>query len=200
MASNKWPNRKSGKMEPISFMKHIPNIITLIRVILAPIIAIMIAVMAAQEAIFILCLYIVAAVSDWLDGYLAREMKVISSMGRMLDPIADKLLIAGCLLGLAADRGTDMIFIIPALAILFREILVSGLREYLADTKITVPVTRLAKWKTAVQMTAIGCLISFPSSIIPNWVEIAGLAILWLAGILTIITGWQYFHAARDYL
>ena len=127
-------------------MRHIPNIITLIRVILAPVIAVMIAMMAA-EAMLILCLYLVAAISDWLDGYLAREMQVISPMGRMLDPIADKLLIAGCLLGLAATRGTDMLFILPALAILFREILVSGLREYLADTKITVHVTPLQNGK-----------------------------------------------------
>ena len=181
-------------------MRHIPNIITLIRVILAPVIAVMIAMVAAEQAMLILCLYLVAAISDWLDGYLAREMQVISSMGRMLDPIADKLLIAGCLLGLAATRGTDMLFILPALAILFREILVSGLREYLADTKITVHVTTLAKWKTAIQMTAIGCLISYPAALVPDWAELAGLGILWLAAILTIITGWQYFHAAREYL
>ena len=120
-------------------------------------------------------------------------------MGRMLDPIADKLLVAGCLIGLAAYRGADMIFMLPALAILFREILVSGLREHLAAEEVVVPVTLLAKWKTAAQMT-LSAVYYQPYAEIPDGVEQIGLVILWVSAVMTLITGWQYFYAARNHL
>lgn len=181
-------------------MRHLPNIITLIRVILAPVIAILIYTTLPENSLLILSLFVIAAISDWLDGYLARQMQVISSIGRMLDPIADKLLVAGCLIALAADRGADSLFMLPALAILFREILVSGLREYLAADEVVVPVTLLAKWKTAVQMTALGCLIGAPALPIAASIEMIGLVILWVSAAMTVITGWQYFYAARNHL
>lgn len=181
-------------------MRHLPNIITLIRVILAPVISVMIFTTLPEYGLTILVLFLVASISDWLDGYLARQMQVISPMGRMLDPIADKLLVAGCLIGLAAYRGADLLFMLPALAILFREILVSGLREYLAADEIVMPVTLLAKWKTAAQMTAIGCLIGAPAAQIPDSVGSVGLVILWISAAMTVITGWQYFYAARNHL
>ena len=129
-------------------MRHVPNIITFIRVILAGHLAVDFTALP-EHGVLILSLFLIASISDWLDGYLARQMQVVSAMGRMLDPIADKLLVAGCLIGLAAYRGADMIFMLPALAILFREILVSGLREHLAAEEVVVPVTLLAKWKTS---------------------------------------------------
>lgn len=181
-------------------MRHVPNIITFIRVILAPVISLLIFTALPEHGVLILSLFLIASISDWLDGYLARQMQVVSAMGRMLDPIADKLLVAGCLIGLAAYRGADMIFMLPALAILFREILVSGLREHLAAEEVVVPVTLLAKWKTAAQMTAIGCLLSAPAAEIPDGVEQIGLVILWISAVMTLITGWQYFYAARNHL
>ena len=161
-------------------MNNLPNIITTIRIALAPVIAVLIWHSDRPDyAIFALVLFILASISDWLDGYLARQMEVISPLGRMLDPIADKLLIGACLISLAAQTNFDLLFLLPALIIILREFLVSGLREHLAGTKITLPVSLMAKWKTAVQMTAIGCLISI--NIIPDLAVIistAGIALL----------------------
>ncbi|MET0205065.1 MAG: CDP-diacylglycerol--glycerol-3-phosphate 3-phosphatidyltransferase, partial [Casimicrobiaceae bacterium] len=100
-----------------------------------------------------------AAITDWLDGFLARRMNLNSALGKMLDPIADKLLVASCLLMLAADESIKGWSLFAAIIILCREILVSGLREYLAGLRVRVPVTRLAKWKTTVQLVAIGFLL-----------------------------------------
>ncbi|MDP6218280.1 MAG: CDP-diacylglycerol--glycerol-3-phosphate 3-phosphatidyltransferase, partial [Alphaproteobacteria bacterium] len=143
--------------------QHIPNFVTGLRIILSPLIAFV--VWQPQEAWLAalgLFLFIIASASDWLDGHLARQMDIVSPVGRMLDPIADKLLVAACLLALAAGRAPDAVFLVPALIILMREILVSGLREYLAGSKVVVPASLLAKWKTAVQMTALGLLIGAP--------------------------------------
>ena len=178
-------------------MNNLPNIITTIRIALAPVIAVLIWYSDRPDyAIFALVLFILASISDWLDGYLARQMEVISPLGRMLDPIADKLLIGACLISLAAQTNFDLLFLLPALIIILREFLVSGLREHLAGTKITLPVSLMAKWKTAVQMTAIGCLISI--DIIPDLAVIistAGITLLWLAAFMTAVTGLSYFKA-----
>src|ERR1700674_5328853 len=107
-----------------------------------------------------LAIFIAAAVTDFFDGYFARIWGQHSSFGRMLDPIADKLLVASCLLMLAADGTFKGWSIWAAIIILCREILVSGLREYLAELRVSVPVTRLAKWKTTAQLTAIGFLLA----------------------------------------
>ena len=193
-------------------MKQIPNIITAARIVLAPVIALLIihihhlnsdvatASSVSSLAWLAVGLFILACVSDWLDGYLARQMKVVSSIGRMLDPIADKLLVAGCLLALALDFGADYLFIIPALIILFRELLISGLREHLAGAEIVVPVSLLAKWKTAAQMTALGLLMAVPAQPDWSWVAPAGIAVLWISALMTSYTGWQYFTAAADHL
>ena len=143
-----------------------------------------------------LAIFITAGVTDILDGYLARMWSQQSSFGRMLDPIADKLLVASCLLMLAADGTIRGWSLWAAIVILCREILVSGLREYLAELRVSVPVTRLAKWKTALQLVAIGFLLAGDAgdAIVPV-VTAIGLSLLWLSALLTLYTGWDYFHA-----
>lgn len=137
-----------------------------------------------------------AGVTDFFDGYLARIWSQQSSLGRMLDPIADKLLIAVVLLMLVATQAIRGWSIWAAIVILSREILVSGLREYLAELRVSVPVSRIAKWKTTLQIFAVGFLIVGPSGtpILTYTVEI-GLALLWLSAALTLYTGWDYFRA-----
>lgn len=132
-------------------------------------------------------IFIVAALTDWLDGYLARSWKMQSALGRMMDPIADKLLVGATVLMLVHFGRAP---ILPALVILCREILVSGLREFLAEVRVGLPVSRLAKWKTAVQMVAIGVLIAGPA--IGWWAVEIGYYGLWLAAALTLITGFDY--------
>ena len=183
--------------------QHIPNFVTGLRILLTPLIAFVI--WQPQEpflAAFGLFLFIIASASDWLDGYLARQMNIVSSVGRMLDPIADKLLVAACLLALAASRVADAVFLVPALSILMREIFVSGLREHLAGSKVAVPVSPAAKWKTAVQMTALGVLIGAPMLGGTDRVmaETGGLVLLWVAAAMTLQTGVMYFLAGSKHL
>lgn len=140
-------------------------------------------------------IYITAAVTDYLDGWLARAWSQQSALGRMLDPIADKLLVAACLLMLVSDKTIASWHIWAALVILCREILVSGLREFLAELKVGVPVSRVAKWKTTFQLLALGFLIAGPAgdTVLPGNTGI-GLALLWVSAILTIYTGWDYLR------
>lgn len=148
-------------------------------------------------------IFMVASITDYLDGYIARAWQQTSNIGRMLDPIADKLLVATCLLLLAADTDRTIAgwSLWAAIIILCREILVSGLREYLAALKVSVPVTQLAKWKTAIQMFAIGFLLAGPAGdkILPFTTEI-GIALLWISAIVTLYTGWDYFRAGLKHI
>jgi cardiolipin synthase len=150
-----------------------------------------------------LAVFIAAGITDYLDGYYARIWDQHSAFGRMLDPIADKLLVASCLLVLAADdkfRGGFGV-ILAAMVILCREILVSGLREYLAALRVSVPVSKLAKWKTTLQLVAIGFLIAGEAGeVIFTWTTVIGILLLWLAAILTIYTGWDYLRAGIHHL
>jgi len=134
-------------------------------------------------------IFTVASITDWLDGHLARAWQQYSRFGAMLDPIADKLLIAAALMMLVADDTITGVHIFAALIILSREVLVSGLREFLASLNVKIRVTQLAKWKTAIQMVAIALLIAGPAAeqIAPGTTAI-GLALLWLAALLTIWT------------
>jgi cardiolipin synthase len=143
-----------------------------------------------------LSIFIAAAITDILDGYFARAWGQQSTLGRMLDPIADKLLVASCLLMLASDETIRGWSLFPAIIILCREILVSGLREFLAELRVSVPVTRLAKWKTTGQLVAIGFLIvgEAGDEILPAITRI-GLTLLWLSALLTLYTGWDYLRA-----
>ncbi|WP_026597165.1 CDP-diacylglycerol--glycerol-3-phosphate 3-phosphatidyltransferase [Methylobacterium sp. 77] len=140
--------------------------------------------------------FIAAAITDYLDGYVARTYDQSSALGRMLDPIADKLLVAACLLMLVADQTIHGWSLWAAIVILCREILVSGLREYLAELKVGVPVSRVAKWKTTLQLVAIGFLVAGKAgeSILPNTIW-TGTTLLWIAAALTLYTGYDYMRA-----
>ena len=146
-------------------------------------------------------IFIAAGVTDILDGYFARIWGQMSSLGRMLDPIADKLLVASCLLMLAAEEIIHGWSLLAAVIILCREILVSGLREYLAELRVGVPVTRLAKWKTIGQMVAVGFLIAGPAGdrVISGVTQI-GIVLLWASALLTLYTGYDYMRAGLRYV
>ena len=148
-----------------------------------------------------LAVFIAAGVTDILDGYFARKWGELSSFGRMLDPIADKLLVSASLLMLVADGTIRGWSIWAAVVILCREILVSGLREYLAGLNVRVEVTWLAKWKTTLQMVAVGFLVAGDAgdAIVPVVTPI-GLSLLWLSALLTLYTGWDYFRAGVRHL
>lgn len=143
-----------------------------------------------------LILFATAAVTDFFDGYLARAWSQQSSLGRMLDPIADKLLVAAVLFMLVNDRTLVGANVVAAIIILCREILVSGLREFLAELKVSLPVSRVAKWKTTAQLLALAFLIvgSAGDEVLPGTTHI-GLTLLWIAAVLTIYTGWDYLFA-----
>ena len=148
-----------------------------------------------------LFIFIAAALTDWLDGYVARVYGQQSTFGRMLDPIADKLLVASCLLMLAVDETIKGTALWAAIIILCREILVSGLREYLAELRVTVPVTWLAKWKTFLQLLAVGFLIAGEAGdLILPITSLIGIGLLWFSALLTLYTGWDYFRAGIRHL
>ena len=148
-----------------------------------------------------LAVFIAAGVTDFLDGYFARIWGQQSSLGRMLDPIADKLLVASCLLMLSADETIRGWTLFAAVIILCREILVSGLREYLAELRVGVPVTRLAKWKTSAQLVAVGFLVAGEAGDqVISVVSHVGIWLLWLSAMLTLYTGYDYMRAGLRYM
>jgi cardiolipin synthase len=179
----------------------LPNLLTYARIAAVPIV---VGCMYASNILdagqslrwLALAVFIAAGVTDILDGYLARAWGQQSTLGRMLDPIADKLLVSASLLMLAAEETIRGWSLLAAVVILCREILVSGLREYLAELRVSVPVTRLAKWKTTGQLVAIGFLIAGEAGdkILPVTVAI-GLTLLWVSAIVTLYTGWDYLRA-----
>ena len=184
----------------------LPNVLTYARIAAVPaVVACMYWQDILQGGLWLrwvaLLIFIAAGITDILDGYFARAWAQHSKFGRMLDPIADKLLISSILLMLAADGTIRGWSLWAAIVILCREILVSGLREYLAELRVGVPVTALAKWKTTLQLVAIGFLIAGEAGdrIVPVVTPI-GLTLLWLAAILTLYTGWDYFRAGLDHL
>ncbi|MCT7662556.1 CDP-diacylglycerol--glycerol-3-phosphate 3-phosphatidyltransferase [Shinella kummerowiae] len=185
---------------------NIPNLLTYARILAVPLIVLCFFIEGRlQSSDFArwtaLGLFAVASITDYLDGYLARIWNQTSNIGRMLDPIADKLLVASVLLLVAADGTIAGWTIWAAIIILCREILVSGLREYLADLKVSVPVTRIAKWKTTIQMLAIGFLLAGPAGdkVLPYTTEI-GIGLLWIAALITMYTGYDYFRAGLKHI
>lgn len=146
-------------------------------------------------------IFVLASITDYFDGYIARRWKQTSNIGKMLDPIADKLLVSAALLLLAFDRTIDKWSLWAAIIILCREILVSGLREYLAALKVSVPVTQLAKWKTTIQLVAIGFLLIGPAgeAVLPYTTQI-GITLLWISAIVTLYTGYDYFRAGLKHV
>ncbi|MBM3555788.1 MAG: CDP-diacylglycerol--glycerol-3-phosphate 3-phosphatidyltransferase, partial [Alphaproteobacteria bacterium] len=145
-------------------------------------------------------LFALAGFTDWLDGYIARAQGLVSNLGRFLDPVADKLIVAAALFMLVVNDVIRDLAVLPALIILCREILVSGLREFLAEIKVIVRVSRLAKWKTTAQMVAIGFYLSNEAGqkIMPV-IEI-GDVLLWCAAMLTVFTGYDYLRAGLKYM
>ena len=187
---------------------NLPNMLTYARIIAVPLVVLCFFVEGRlQSSDFArwaaLTIFAAASITDFFDGYLARVWQQTSTIGRMLDPIADKLLVATCLLLLAADTEKTIAgwSLWAAIIILCREILVSGLREYLADLKVSVPVSNLAKWKTTIQMVAIGFLLAGPAGekVLPYTIEI-GIALLWVAAIVTLYTGYDYFRAGLKHV
>ncbi len=184
----------------------VPNLLTYARILVVPLVVLCFDLEERGKSTDIarwsaLGLFIFASVTDFFDGYLARTWEQTSSLGRMLDPIADKLLVAAALLLLAADGTIAGWSIWAGIVILSREILVSGLREYLAELKVSVPVSKLAKWKTTLQMVSIGFLIAGPAgeAIFPYTIEV-GLVLLWIAAAVTLMTGWDYFRAGLRHM
>jgi len=184
----------------------VPNVLTYARIAAVPtVVACMYWADILQGGLWLrwvaLAIFIAAGVTDFFDGYFARAWGQHSSFGRMLDPIADKLLVASCLLMLAANGTIKGWSLWAAIVILCREILVSGLREYLAELRVSVPVTRLAKWKTTAQLVAIGFLLAGEAGdrILPV-VTLTGLTLLWMSALLTLYTGYDYFRAGVRHL
>jgi cardiolipin synthase len=184
--------------EPVAFSKvwNLPNILTYGRIAAVPLVAGLLMWGGNGARWLALAIYIVAAITDFLDGYLARLWQQQSALGRMLDPIADKVLVSVVLLVLSADGILFGGHIWAAIIILAREVLVSGLREFLGELQVSVPVTQIAKWKTTVQLIAIGFLIAGPAGdqIVPVVTRL-GIIGLWVAAALTLYTGYDYFRA-----
>ena len=180
-------------------MYNLPNILTISRIVVIPLIFLSIYFTSYAWAMFSAILFVVASITDYFDGYLARARNQTSSFGRLLDPIADKLLVATALVVILAKPNMYSlnISIIPVFVILCREILVSGLREFLREVNVGLPVTKLAKWKTTFQMVALAMMLFRELWI--GW-SYLGEFLLWVAAVLTFITGYQYYQKSLDYV
>ena len=181
-------------------LTDLPNLLTLSRIAAIPVLVVLVGIRHPAADLAACIVFGLAAITDWLDGHFARSRRQQSNFGRMLDPIADKLLVGATLMMLAGEGRLTGWTLYPAIVILLREILVSGLREYLAGIRMGLPVTRLAKWKTAFQMGALGTLLAGnPSAILLHLgilpIDFIGAALLWAAAALTLITGWDYLTA-----
>ena len=176
-------------------MKMLPNILTMSRIAIIPVIVALIWIGTPLFQWVALGCYSLACITDYFDGYLARSLNHQSALGRLLDPIADKLLVGACLLVLCAFGQISGWSVLPALVILLREILVSGLREYLAEIRASLPVSRLAKWKTLLQMISIGFLIvgDAAADVLPAL--LIGEVCIWAAALLTLWTGYYYLRS-----
>jgi cardiolipin synthase len=181
-------------------MTSLPNALTLARIALVPLFVAAFFIPGDTGRWVVFVLFCLAGATDAVDGIIARKLNAVSAFGRMLDPIADKLIVSAALLMLAADGTISGVQLVPALVILCREILVSGLREFLAEAAVSLPVTRVAKLKTVVQVTAIAALIacSASESTLPGVTRVA-LVGLWIAAGLTFYTGYAYFQAGFAY-
>jgi CDP-diacylglycerol--glycerol-3-phosphate 3-phosphatidyltransferase len=213
----------------------LPNWLTVLRLLAAPGLAVMFLYFTRPWADWLaLLLFAGAAITDWFDGYLARSWKQETKLGAMLDPIADKAMVVIALLVITGFSGMNPWILLPATLIIFREVFVSGLREFLGDTAGLLKVTQLAKWKTTAQMVAIAVLfargafehylgmqtIGMDAALVAEalagqgddplglrwkaggmvWAEVIGVILLWVAALLTVVTGWDYFAKARPYL
>lgn len=179
----------------------LPNILTYGRIAAVPALVLCLTLLAGDLARWsAFGLFVAAAITDWLDGYLARAWEQQSTLGQMLDPIADKLIVGAALMMLVHDNTISGIAVYAAVIILCREILVSGLREFLAELNVKIRVTELAKWKTTLQMVALAVLLAGPAAekIVPG-IMAGGTVLLWLAALLTLWTGYDYLKAGVRY-
>jgi cardiolipin synthase len=178
----------------------LPNLLTLSRIAAIPLMVLLAALRDPWADLAACTVFSLAGITDYFDGKIARERQLTSAFGRMLDPIADKLLVGAALMMLAGMERLSGPGLFPAIVIMLREILVSGLREYLAGLSVGLPVTRLAKWKTGFQMGALGTLLAGDTAagaIGLLWLPVSavGEAMLWVAAALTLLTGWDYLQA-----
>jgi cardiolipin synthase len=182
-------------------LPNLPNLLTLSRIAAIPVLVALVVVQRPMADVAACAVFALAGFTDWLDGRIARAQQLHSDLGRMLDPIADKLLVGATLMVLAGmGRLNAYGALYPAIVIMCREILVSGLREYLATLSVGLPVTRLAKWKTGLQMVALGTMLAGDTGastlhVATLPVGLIGTCMLWAAAILTLITGWDYLMA-----
>jgi CDP-diacylglycerol---glycerol-3-phosphate 3-phosphatidyltransferase len=185
-------------------LTDLPNLLTLSRIVAVPLLVALVALHQPLADIGACFVFSAAAITDYFDGKLARSRSLQSDLGRMLDPIADKLLVGAALMMLVGLGRLSAFGLYPAIVIMLREILVSGLREYLAALRIGLPVTQLAKWKTGFQMGAVGTLLAGDSS--ARWLHLSfvpvssiGEIMLWIAAALTLWTGWDYLTAGLQH-
>ena len=176
-------------------LTSLPNILTLSRIFAVPILVALLWYPGWQLGYLLaFALYCLMGITDYFDGYLARAQGTVSKLGVFLDPIADKIMVAAVIIMMVATQDIAGWHVIAAIIILLREIAVSGLREFLAELRVSMPVTKLAKWKTTFQLVALGALIlagGFPEA---AWIKLVGLVSLWAAAALTMITGWDYLR------
>lgn len=187
-------------------MLTLPNLLSLSRIVAVPALVAFLWWPTWHAGFAIaFALYCLMGITDYFDGYLARAQGAVSRLGVFLDPIADKIMVAAVILMLVGTRHNDTavitgVHIIAALVILLREIAVSGLREFLAGLQVSLPVSRLAKWKTTLQLVALGALIlagALPAFV---WIKLVGLVSLWGAAVLTIVTGWDYLRVGLKHM
>jgi cardiolipin synthase len=187
-------------------MLSLPNLLTLSRIFAVPILVFLLWRPAPLDYAITFVLYCIVGITDYFDGYLARAQGRISRLGQFLDPIADKIMVGAVLIMLISSRKANPVpeiaglNIIPALVILLREIIVSGLREFLAELKVSIPVSALAKWKTTFQMVALGALILGGAVPEMPWVHVVGLGCLWAAAALTLVTGYDYLRIGLKHM
>ena len=201
-------------------MMSLPNLLTMSRIFAVPLLAFLLWWPEWRLGYGIgFVLYCIIGFTDYLDGYLARAQGTVSKLGQFLDPIADKIMVAAVILVLAAQgymRGPYVgdLHVIAGLIILVREIAVSGLREFLGPLKVSIPVSRLAKWKTTSQLVSLGALIlggavegrpchsrlEYCGTLEHQWIHLVGLTSLWAAAILTLVTGWDYLRVGLKHM
>lgn len=187
-------------------MLSLPNLLTLSRILAVPILVFLLWRPSPVDYAVTFVLYCIVGLTDYLDGYLARAQGLTSRLGQFLDPIADKIMVAAVLIMLISSRKANPVpeiaslNIIAALIILLREIIVSGLREYLAGLQVSVPVSALAKWKTTAQLIALGALILGGALPDMPWVHDLGIACLWIAAALTLISGYDYLRTGLRHM
>ena len=187
-------------------MLTLPNILTLSRILAVPILVFLLWRPGWFDYALTFALYCLVGITDYFDGYVARTQGTVSRLGMFLDPIADKIMVASVIVMLVARPGPGGVpiiadwHLIPAMVILLREIAVSGLREFLAGLQVSVPVSKLAKWKTTLQLVALGALILGGAVPQWSWVHDVGLASLWAAAALTLVTGWDYLRVGLKHM